>query len=99
MKMHEYFVLSSAGLILFFLALQGLRKLYFYRLPTKEKVNLRDWFQSAYRFWGRFKIDQAAVTAVEYALIAAFIVLIVVAGIKLMGRNTNSTFNTIATSV
>jgi len=111
MKTHEYLALCSAGLILFLLTSQTLEELCLCSflglniiliadgLFAKEKINLQDWIQSTRRFWNRFKADQSAVTAIEYALIAAFIVLIIFAGVKLLGKNTSGTFNTISTSV
>ncbi len=44
----------------------------------------------------KFLKDEDGVTSVEYAIMAALIALVVIAGATLLGNNTNDTFNTVA---
>ena len=44
----------------------------------------------------KFLKDEDGVTSVEYAVMAALIALVVIAGATLLGKNTNDTFNTVA---
>ena len=44
----------------------------------------------------KFFKDEDGVTSVEYAIMAALIALVVIAGATLLGTNTNDTFNTVA---
>jgi len=43
--------------------------------------------------------DRAAVTAIEYALIAALIAVVIIAGVSTIGQNASNTFNTISTEL
>jgi pilus assembly protein Flp/PilA len=43
--------------------------------------------------------DRAAVTAIEYALIAALIAVVIIAGVSTIGQNASNTFNTISTEI
>jgi len=47
----------------------------------------------------RFRHDETGATAIEYALIASFIAVAIVAAAKGIGTNLNSTFNNVATNV
>ena len=47
----------------------------------------------------RLKKNVAGVTALEYALIAALIAVVITAGVKLVGTNAATKFNAIATSL
>lgn len=40
--------------------------------------------------------DEEGLVAIEYALIATFVALVIIAGVTLLGTNLNSKFNTIA---
>jgi pilus assembly protein Flp/PilA len=42
------------------------------------------------------KVDRRAVTAIEYALIAALIAVVIIGAVTTLGRNVSSTFNTVA---
>jgi pilus assembly protein Flp/PilA len=44
----------------------------------------------------KFFKDEDGVTSVEYAVMAALIALVVIAGATILGVNTNSTFETVA---
>jgi pilus assembly protein Flp/PilA len=46
-----------------------------------------------------FLKDEAGVTSVEYAVMAALIALVVIAGATYLGNQTNDTFNTIGDQV
>jgi len=62
-------------------------------------MNLNSFSKKFFDFIYRLYRENSAVTAIQYALIAALIVLVIGAGIKLLGTNANSTFNSVATSV
>jgi pilus assembly protein Flp/PilA len=47
----------------------------------------------------KFFKDEDGVTAVEYAVMAALIALIVIAGATILGQNTNATFEEVAAAV
>jgi pilus assembly protein Flp/PilA len=42
------------------------------------------------------KLDARAVTAIEYALIAALIAVVIIGAVTLVGNHVNTTFNTVA---
>jgi pilus assembly protein Flp/PilA len=44
----------------------------------------------------KFVKDEEGLVAIEYALIATFVALAIIAGITLLGTRLNTTFNTIA---
>ena len=44
----------------------------------------------------KFIKDEDGVTSVEYAIMAALIALVVIAGATILGTNTNKTFNDVA---
>lgn len=44
----------------------------------------------------RFISDEEGVTAIEYALIAALIAVVIIAAVRLTGQQVNNTFNKIA---
>ena len=52
-----------------------------------------------YCFLSTFRADRKGVAALEYALMAALIAVVIVTAVKLIGTNMSSTFNTIAGSV
>jgi pilus assembly protein Flp/PilA len=45
------------------------------------------------------QIDRRAVTAIEYALIAALIAVVIIGAVSLLGQNVASTFNAVATEL
>ncbi len=47
----------------------------------------------------RLRHDRAAVTAMEYGLIAALIGVVIITAVKLVGTNLTATFNAIAAAV
>jgi pilus assembly protein Flp/PilA len=47
----------------------------------------------------RIKLDTRAVTAIEYALIAALIAVVIVAAVSGLGKNVSSTFNKISSEL
>jgi pilus assembly protein Flp/PilA len=51
------------------------------------------------QFFSRFIADESAVTAVEYALIAALISIAIVAGARAVGLQISGTFNTAKTTM
>ena len=49
-----------------------------------------------YKKFMQFLKDEDGVTSVEYAVMAALIALVVIVGAKVLGENTNATFNDVA---
>jgi len=47
-------------------------------------------------FIKNFAQDESGATAIEYGLIAALIAVIIIAGVGLVGRNLNTTFENVA---
>jgi pilus assembly protein Flp/PilA len=47
----------------------------------------------------RLKLDTRAVTAIEYALIAALIAVVIIGGVSRIGTNMTSTFNKVASEL
>ena len=45
------------------------------------------------------KFDKRAVTAIEYALIAALIAVVIIGAVTTLGKNVSSTFNTVASEL
>jgi len=45
------------------------------------------------------KTDKRAVTAIEYALIAALIAVVIIGAVSLLGNNISSTFNRVSSSL
>jgi pilus assembly protein Flp/PilA len=45
------------------------------------------------------KVDKRAVTAIEYALIAALIAVVIIGAVSTLGKNISSTFNTVASEL
>jgi len=45
------------------------------------------------------RFDKRAVTAIEYALIAALIAVVIIAALNLLGTNISSTFNKVASEL
>ncbi len=46
-----------------------------------------------------FHIDQRAVTAIEYALIAALIAVVIIGAVSTLGTNVSTTFATVGNAV
>ncbi len=47
----------------------------------------------------RFIRDEEGVTAIEYALIAALIAVVIIAAVRAVGQDVNSTFQSIADAI
>lgn len=47
----------------------------------------------------KFNLDRRAVTAIEYALIAALIAVVIITAVTTLGKNVSSTFNTVASEL
>jgi pilus assembly protein Flp/PilA len=47
----------------------------------------------------RFIRDEEGVTAIEYALIAALIAVVIIAAVRLVGQDVNNTFQSIADAI
>ncbi len=47
----------------------------------------------------KFNVDRRAVTAIEYALIAALIAVVIIAAVTSLGANVSSTFNKVASEL
>jgi pilus assembly protein Flp/PilA len=47
----------------------------------------------------KFVKDEEGLVAIEYALIAVFVALVIIVGVTLLGKNLNDTFNYIAGKV
>jgi pilus assembly protein Flp/PilA len=45
------------------------------------------------------KVDRRAVTAIEYALIAALIAVVIIGAVTTLGKNVSTTFNSVATEL
>jgi pilus assembly protein Flp/PilA len=45
------------------------------------------------------KVDRRAVTAIEYALIAALIAVVIIGAVTTLGHNVSNTFNSVATEL
>lgn len=47
----------------------------------------------------QLKVDDRAVTAIEYGLIAALIAVVIIGAVTSLGSNISSTFNTVASEL
>jgi len=47
----------------------------------------------------KFNVDRRAVTAIEYALIAALIAVVIIGAVTSLGTNVSSTFNKVASEL
>jgi pilus assembly protein Flp/PilA len=47
----------------------------------------------------RLRLDQRAVTAIEYALIAALIAVVIIAAVSGVGKGVSNTFNKVASEL
>ena len=45
------------------------------------------------------KVDKRAVTAIEYALIAALIAVVIIGAVSTLGKNISSTFNAVSSEL
>jgi len=50
-------------------------------------------------FIARLAVDRQGVTALEYALIAALIAVVIIGGVSLLGSNISSVFSTVANTI
>jgi pilus assembly protein Flp/PilA len=46
-----------------------------------------------------FNLDRRAVTAIEYALIAALIAVVIIGAVSVLGSKVSSTFNTVSSEL
>ncbi|HEY1856528.1 Flp family type IVb pilin [Acidocella sp.] len=46
-----------------------------------------------------FNVDRRAVTAIEYALIAALIAVVIIGAVTLVGKGLQNTFNTVSSEL
>lgn len=60
---------------------------------------LKDMNEAITRFWVKVKTEQAAATAVEYALMVALIAAVIVAAVIFLGRETSETFSRTGSNV
>jgi pilus assembly protein Flp/PilA len=51
------------------------------------------------RIWRQLPRDQRGVTALEYALIAALVAVVIIGGVSLLGTNISSVFSTVANTL
>jgi pilus assembly protein Flp/PilA len=51
------------------------------------------------QLFARVRKDEVGATAIEYGLIAAAIAVVILASVKLLGTNLNTTFSTVASAV
>jgi len=51
------------------------------------------------RHFGQFWNDQSAATAIEYALIAGAISIVIVAAVQALGTTLNTTFSSVSTAL
>ena len=49
--------------------------------------------------FGHLKIDKRAVTAIEYALIAALIAVVIIAAVTTLGSKISNTFNAVSSEL
>jgi pilus assembly protein Flp/PilA len=47
----------------------------------------------------QLNVDKRAVTAIEYALIAALIAVVIIGAVTTLGKNATATFNTVASEL
>ncbi|HEY7992497.1 MAG TPA: Flp family type IVb pilin [Stellaceae bacterium] len=47
----------------------------------------------------KFGADENGVTALEYALIAALVAVVIIGGVSLLGTNISSVFSTVANTI
>jgi pilus assembly protein Flp/PilA len=69
--------------------------------PLLLKVNERtyDMLVNYIRTALALKMDKKAVTAIEYALIAALIAVVIITAVSTLGTNISSTFNKVASEL
>jgi pilus assembly protein Flp/PilA len=51
------------------------------------------------KFMTKFIGDQKGVTALEYALIAALVAVVIIGGVSLLGTNVSKVFSTVANTI
>jgi pilus assembly protein Flp/PilA len=51
------------------------------------------------KIWRRLPGDERGVTALEYALIAALVAVVIIGGVSLLGTNISTVFSTVATTI
>ena len=51
------------------------------------------------KFLRALRDDERAVTALEYALIAALVAVVIIGGVSLLGTNVSKVFSTVASTI
>jgi pilus assembly protein Flp/PilA len=51
------------------------------------------------KFVKRLAVDRRGVTALEYALIAALVAVVIIGGVSLLGTNVSTVFSTVASTI
>jgi pilus assembly protein Flp/PilA len=51
------------------------------------------------KLWRGFRRDERGVTALEYALIAALVAVVIIGGVSLLGTNVSKVFSTVANTI
>ena len=49
--------------------------------------------------WRELRRDEWGVTALEYALIAALVAVVIIGGVSLLGTNVSKVFSTVASTI
>lgn len=50
-------------------------------------------------FWRAVQRDEQGVTALEYALIAALVAVVIIGGVSLLGTSVSEVFSTVASTI
>jgi pilus assembly protein Flp/PilA len=53
----------------------------------------------AMKMWRQLRGDQRGVTALEYALIAALVAVVIIGGVSLLGTSVSTVFSTVANTI
>lgn len=62
-------------------------------------LNLENEMKTLWKNIQQFLRDEEGVTAIEYALIAALIAVVIIAAVTLVGNEVSDTFNTVGTTL
>ena len=63
-----------------------------FRNGSKTEMKMISWVKSIYG-------DKRGVTALEYALIAALVAVVIIGGVSLLGTNVSKVFSTVANTI
>jgi len=74
--------------------------------PVLRRSNFSHFVKVMYNMLNRFmilvpsfRLDKRAVTAIEYALIAALIAVVIIAALKILGTSISGTFNKVSSEL